>query len=91
MNSRRVFLILVLGYLFFSFIGFYISDSTTNLLVGFNKTIASLAFNYPADNNFWLDLAKLFAILVVFYGAILLFAQKWLNEWRVRRLQHRPY
>ncbi len=72
-------------------IGFAVSKKTDGVLDVVNNTIALFAFSYPLDDNCFLDFAKSFAILTVFFGVITLFSFKILNYFVVKSVQQKPF
>ncbi len=91
LNNRKVILVILITITaLLGFIGYLISSESTGLEV-INNTIGLFVFAWAGDDSLLLDIAKFFAILTIFFGAIALYLSKKVNDFIVEKVAQKPY
>ncbi len=90
-RRRKVLTILTVLAIALSVTGFNISTETVGVLDVINNTVALFLFDYPHDDNNFLDFAKLLCAATVFFGTGMIFAKRVANALAVKQAQNANY
>ena len=90
-NNRELILVVLVSITAITgFIGYFVSEESTGLET-INNTISLFILSWASDDSLLLDVAKIFALLTIFSGAVAIFFSKKMNALNVRKAQKNRY